>query len=380
MKVWTGTYTIKGGWSDDLPTLESKNMLILIFGAPLFAEHLDPFETLKKQFPEAHLLGCSSSGEIYQNEVLDDCLTVAVIQFETTHIKTTHHAIANSSESEKIGQAIIKELQSDDLKAVIVLSEGLNVNGSNLVRGLNHQLGQGVSLSGGLAGDGDKFTKTWTLKNGLPTKNCITAVGLYGDAIEMGYGSQGGWDPFGLERTITKSTDNVVFEIDDKPALDLYKEYLGDRAKELPASALLFPLAISPLGSDHKIVRTILAIDEKEKSLTFAGNVPQGWGAQLMTANLDRLIDGAILAGQNASLNHLGPQSSILSIAISCVGRRLVLGERAEEEVEGVLSMMNNANQIGFYSYGEISHLLPLHQCDLHNQTMTVTTLYEKTK
>lgn len=376
MDIWTGHYKLKNGWSSPFPSSDSDQTLILMFGSTEFLNHLEPFEQLKQAFPSAQFLGCSSSGEIYQDEVLDDTLTVAIIHFHHTRLKTAHRSLTDSGESEMIGRSLAKELNGHELKSVFVLSEGLNVNGSHLVQGFNEHLKQGVSLSGGLAGDADRFSKTWTLKNGLPTNNCVTAIGFYGNAIEMGYGSQGGWDPFGLERTITKSQDNVVYEIDDKPALDLYKEYLGDRAKELPASALLFPLAISPENGADKIVRTILAIDEKQKSLTFAGNVPQGWHAQLMTANVDRLIDGAILAGQHAAFDPSNDEP-VLSIAISCVGRRLVLGERADEEVEGVLSMLDNAQQIGFYSYGEISPLHQAHQCDLHNQTMTITTLKE---
>ena len=72
----------------------------------------------------------------------------------------------------------------------------------------------------------------------------MVAVGLYGEHVKLGHGSKGGWDTFGPERIVTKSDGNVLYELDDKPALALYKEYLGDRAAGLPGSALLFPLAL----------------------------------------------------------------------------------------------------------------------------------------
>ena len=103
-----------------------------------------------------------------------------------------------------------------------------------------------------------------------------------------------GWDPFGPERLITRSEGNVLYELDGKSALDLYKRYLGEHSQELPASGLRFPLSLRIPGADTRLVRTILAVDEPHQSMRFAGDVPQGAYAQLMKANFDRLIDGAI--------------------------------------------------------------------------------------
>lgn len=160
--------------------------------------------------------------------------------------------------------------------------------------------------------------------------------------------------------------------------MKLYKEYLGDRTKDLPGSAMLFPLAIRKDQNDtRQLVRTILGIDEKEQSLIFAGDMPTGYLAQLMRANFDRLITRASEAGKLAAANFI-PSQPILAIAISCVGRRLVLGERTEEEIESTLhSLPADTIQVGFYSYGELSPYTG-YSCDLHNQTMTITTLYEE--
>ena len=194
----------------------------------------------------------------------------------------------------------------------------------------------------------------------------------------MLFRSKGGWDRFGPERTVTRSEGNVLFELDGKPALDLYKTYLGERASGLPATALLFPLALrARAGEEKSLVRTILAVDESARSLTFAGDVPQGSLAQLMRANFDRLVDGA----EGAALmtrGRCGKGRSTLAVAISCVGRRLVLGERTEEELEAVGDVLpEGARVLGFYSYGEISPFAT-GRCDLHNQTMTLTTLQER--
>src|SRR5204863_489588 len=150
------------------------------------------------------------------------------------------------------------------------------------------------------------------------------------------------WDPFGIERKITNSSNNILYELDGKSALDLYKKYLGDEVKSLPGSALLFPLAIRPDQSSEPFVRTILSINEQEKAMVFAGNVPKGWYAQLMKANFDRLVDGA---GYAASLSKdvLGEKTSDLAILVSCVGRRLVLDQRTEEELEIVSQVLGKS-------------------------------------
>jgi len=263
---------------------------------------------------------------------------------------------------------------------VLVLSDGLNVNGSELVKGLNDTLGGDVVVTGGLAGDGTDFKRTWVIKDRTPIGGYVTAIGFYGDHVKLGHGSKGGWDKFGPERLVTQSKGNVLYELDGRPALQLYKEYLGNRAAGLPATGLLFPLAIRTSTSDSKVlVRTILAVDEAAQSMTFAGDIPEGVLAQLMRANFDRLVQGASEAATLAvnKQDDAATPSPTLSIAISCVGRRLVLGERTEEEIEATLDILpKGSSQVGFYSYGEISPYAS-GACDLHNQTMTLTTISE---
>jgi hypothetical protein len=169
----------------------------------------------------------------------------------------------------------------------------------------------------------------------------------------------------------------VLYELDGQSALELYKKYLGDLAKDLPGSALLFPLSLKLGKSDHPVVRTVLSVDEKNQSMTFAGDVPQGTYARLMKANFDRLVDGAVGAANNA-LQTISAPNTELAILISCVGRKLVLDQKIEEEVEGVIDVLGeNTVVTGFYSYGEISPFTPNAKCELHNQTMTITTFSE---
>lgn len=258
-----------------------------------------------------------------------------------------------------------------------MLSDGLNVNGSELVKGLSENLPAGTTLSGGLSGDGEIFGETMIVFDDVFCSKTIAAVGFYGDRLEVGCASLGGWDSFGPERLVTKSAGHVLYELDGVSALELYKRYLGDYAQWLPSSGLLFPLSVRNPEDDSSVVRTILAVDEEGQSLTFAGDVPVGCYGRLMKANFDRLIDGAVGAARNSvvPVSEGGPD---LAILISCVGRRMVLRQRTEEELEGVREVVGPASFLtGFYSYGEISPLTPDAKCVLHNQTMTITSFKE---
>jgi hypothetical protein len=258
-----------------------------------------------------------------------------------------------------------------------VISDGTFINGSELVDGLNKNNKNNVPISGGLAGDAARFEKTFTGVNEVPSQGNVSAIGFYGKDIVIGHGSLGGWDEFGQERIITRSDKNVLYEIDNKNALDLYKEYLGDYVDELPGSALLFPLSITLTGADKNLVRTILSINDEEKSMTFAGNLPEGSKVRLMKANFDKIIDASSTAAKSSYPGIKNGKPS-LAILISCVGRKLILQERTYEELEAAKEILGDeAALTGFYSYGEISPFNESVQCELHNQTMTITTFTE---
>ena len=355
---------------------DPQKSLVIVFGSSGFLESPEHMRAIGQTFSDIPMIGCSTSGEVFGSEIKDDSLVGGVLQFDWTTVKTATAPIPDPTHSFQVGQQIADELLSPDLKGVLVLSDGLLINGSELIRGLNAILPESVVISGGLAGDGDRFKQTWVIHNNVPTGGMVTAVGLYGDRIHLGHGSKGGWDYLGPERRVTRSDGNVLYELDGKPALELYKEYLGDRASGLPATALLFPLALKQDGpGDEYLVRTILAVDEAAQSMTFAGNIPQDSLVQLMRGNFDRLITGA---SEAALLTKSEDPQNTLAIAITCVGRRLVLGERAEEEIEATLDVFPpGTQQIGFYSYGELSpHANG--RCELHNQTMTLTTISER--
>ncbi|WP_203258055.1 FIST signal transduction protein [Hyunsoonleella ulvae] len=349
--------------------------LFLLFISPEFNQRDKVLKALSLKFPEAIITGCSTAGEISDVTVKDNTISLTAIELEKTTLKKVAFKIEDKNCSEKAGADIAKDLLAKDLSHVLVLSDGLNVNGAELVTGLKSKAPK-VTITGGLAADGASFNKTFVVDGAKAVDKTIIGLGFYGDSLKVGCSSKGGWDSFGIERLVTKSDKNVLYELDGKPALEIYKSFLGNEANNLPSSGLLFPLSLRTTETNAPVVRTILAVSEEDQSLTFAGNIPEGSYVRLMKANIDRLIlgaeDSAILANKELK------EDSELAILISCVGRRLVLKQLVEEEIEVVRDVVGeNPNITGFYSYGEIAPFGEFSPCELHNQTMTITTLAE---
>jgi len=366
------------GWKPTLPTIGAGwKGIVFAFGARPLVQEGALVHELRDHFKGAPLIGCSTSGEIVGEEVVDDSLIATAVSFDHTQWRTASATIAEAKSSYAVGQELARQLNDPSLRHVFVLSDGLNVNGSDLARGLASGVSEGVSITGGLSGDGANFAETWVIDPEAAGPQRVVAVGLYGDHLRVGYASMGGWKPFGPLRTITRAEGNVLYELDGRSALDLYKEYLGDHAEQLPGSALLFPIVVTGPQGGEGVVRTVLSVDEQAKSMTFAGDIPQGGTAQFMKTNVDDLVDGATDAAEG-SLTGLGGKRPELALLVSCVGRKLVMKQRIEEEVEAVRDVFGADTKItGFYSYGELCPFSQGEECRLHNQTMTITAFAE---
>jgi hypothetical protein len=359
------------GWNP-LPGFAAGANLVLVFADCEYFKSPACYIGLREKFPEALIVGCSSSGSVMGVEISDNDVVATVVKMEQASVRLASVDIEPGKGARELGNHLMDELKGADLRHVFVLSDGMQVNGSDLAQGLNLA---GVPVTGGLAGDGTRFGKTWVMANAPAKNGCIAALGFYGKATVKS-GCFAGWKEFGAQRIVTKSSGNVVFEIDGQPALDLYKKYLAEQASELPASGLRYPLSIQANATEKPLIRTLLAVDEAARSLTFAGDVPQGYFCKLMRTDLDSLIDSAGLAAQVAQ--PASQDTTGLCLVVSCVGRRLVMGQLTEEELDIVQDKLGKATSItGFYSYGELAPFSDVLQCQLHNQTMTLTTIYE---
>jgi hypothetical protein len=365
---------LAGVWQHDLEPLENAS-LVLLFGNRNYIKDIDLMADIRAHYPNAEFVGCTTSGEVVDTKIYDDSLCLTAIEFAHSSISVHSKPLIGASTRE-VAERLASELSQEGLKYVMVLSNGHEINGTDLVNGLQASLPDDILITGGLAGDGINFSETVVWHNDAIELGQIVLVGFYGDTLSFGHGCIGGWDAFGPDRTITKSESNILYELDNVPALELYKKYLGPHAEELPASALLFPLVLK-VGDKH-MTRTILNINDEDGSMIFAGDVPEGATVQLMRANTNRLIDGAEVAAEHA-LNNISPDhNNGLALLISCVGRRIVLANYCEEELAVAKDILGeNWAYTGFYSYGELSPMVNSNVCALHNQTMTITTICE---
>ncbi len=380
MKSQINYYSEANGWK----YLEQEKIdanIVLYFISPDVKDVDKVLQEIKSQYPNAQTVGLTTGGEIFNEEVSHSTVSIAAIQLENTPFQIVSLPISNITESEEIGEKLGRLINKDDLNSVMLFSDGLKTNGTGLIKGLTSVLGHDVKITGGLAGDNEKFERTKVGLNKSPEEGQTVAIAYYGNHLVYGHGSAGGWDNFGPQRLITRAEGNVLYTLDNKPALELYKRYLTEeQVKDLPGSGLLYPLSIQSSDSlKNDTVRTIVGIDEKEQSLIFAGDIPQGHMARLMMGSFDRLIDGASTAAEQACALSDSIEGDSLTLMISCIGRRLLMGQQISGEAEAVYDTLKKGSKaIGFYSYGEIAPNPSNNLCQLQNQTMTITHFGEK--
>ena len=375
MKLTSYVYDTEWSQTEGSDLINDVN-IVFVFGEREVFKQVKPYTELRKMYPNAQIVGCTSGGNILGNHMDKVSLIATAVKFDSGHVEVSVKDFTDEDNPLDISKALVSELNTDGLKHVYILSDGLYMNGSALAKGANAVL-ENVPVTGGLAGDDARFEETWVIANDVPKQRRVVAVGFYGEALQISSGCYAGWDAFGVERVVTKSKHNVVYEIDNKPALSLYKEYLGEYASELPASGLRFPIHIRATTEDLPVIRTVLGVNEEDQSITFAGDVPEGVLAKLMKTNIDGLIDGSQAAATSAVSNNDKPA---LGLVVSCIGRRLVLDQLVDEELEVLEETLGkNVSLIGFYSYGELAPFNDdIMTCELHNQTMTLTVVYEE--
>jgi hypothetical protein len=376
MRITQHKWLAAQGWESGVSANEGAQ-LVLVFGVRALLSSTAPYAGLRALYPDAEIVLCSTAGEILGSRVLDQSIVATAIRFASTAVRTVKVDLNAYDGQRAAGKALASALEGDGLRLLFVLCDGRSVNGSEFSAGLNEGLSADVPITGGLAGDYDQFSQTVLGLNAVPASDQAIGIGFYGDRLQVGHGSIGGWDAFGPERIVTRSDGNVLYELDGESALSLYKRYLGELASGLPGTALRFPLSVQVAGDPRTLVRTVLDVHEDSQSMVFAGDIPQGARVRLMNANLERLIDAAE-SSANASLVPLSGGAE-LALLVSCIGRKILLGQRVEEEVEAAQHVLGDLTAItGFYSYGELSPLGHRYGCALHNQTLTITTLAER--
>jgi hypothetical protein len=238
------------GWSDPANGSMGAN-LVLYFGTRRILADQSPYGDLKHMFPQAHVVGCSTGGQILGDDISDDTIAAVALQFEATQLRLAAEPLTGAEESRPCGERIGRKLCGEGLSGLFVLSDGLNVNGSELVAGITAAIGPRVPISGGLAGDGAQFDETLVGADCPPRSRFAAAIGFYGPYIRIGHGSAGGWDVFGPRRQVTHSSGNILFELDGEAAPISTSATSARRQKACPArlscSRCRFSIRIGPI-------------------------------------------------------------------------------------------------------------------------------------
>lgn len=365
------------GWTPEMLAAEKKDwQLVMVFGASYLLKRQALFEEIRSFYPQAIIFGCSTAGEILGSQVQDETVALTAVQFHKTSCLASQIKIDRVENSYQVGQSLVKAFPARDLLHLLVVCDGLGVNGSELVKGMSSCLPANVAITGGLAGDGLRYRETVVMCSSPGESHTVAALGFYGRQLKIRYGSRGGWDPFGPERLVNRARGNVLYEMDNHSALSLFKKYLGRQASGLPATGAHYPLYVRSKDNRMQVYRGIINISEADGSVIFGGDIPEGSYARLMKANIDRLVDGAISAAEISQIEASRPPG--LAILISCLGRKIALRQRVEEELEGIQNVMGPIPMSGFYSYGEIAPNSFGGQPEFQNLTMTVTTFSEE--
>jgi hypothetical protein len=382
MNVETVTWRGAAGWSDDLPEPDGRATLVMVFADDTVVDAPDdPLGQVHERWRGHAVAGCSTAGQFAGPSTVDGAV-VTVVRFDECEVRAVHLDLGLCGSARRAGRDLADLLDAEGLRSIMVLADGLGTDGSLLATGIA-DVCPAVDVWGALAADGSRFVDTWNVVDGATAPGMVSAVGFYGSALEIGHGRGDGWHALGPERVVTTSIGRVVHQLDGRATLTLYEDYLGPLADDLPGSGSYLPMSVRDLD-DRVVVRSPVGVDRGNGSVTMAGDVTQGSTAQLLRMSVDGLLHGAELAAKSARIDDADTEPH-LAVAFSGVGRRMSLGERADEEPETVRAAIGNAaSLVGCWTYGELGPDLDMAftgapvRHDVHNQTMTITTLRER--
>ncbi len=363
--------------------------VIMVFAAPKFKHQkvLDGITKITKSTPMA---GGTTAGEISPQGLTVNSVVVCALR--SKDITFSVGIGKNISKSEvragaQLAKSVLSSVKKKKPSTLIMFPDGLAGDGLHVIKGAQKILGESFEIVGGALGDEGAFKNTYQFYNGTVYQNTVVGLLISGAQLTTATGVRSGWEAVGNRFTCTKSKGNVVYKFGDKTALEIYKDYLGsERYKKLPAIGLEYPLGLVDEkaeieGYNYFQIRCPVGINEKDGSVTFAASIPEGKEVTLTYSSRTSIINGSKLAAHQAKKT-LGSAKPRLVMMFSCVGRKMVLGRRTNEEINVVREVFGNRVPIvGFYTYGEIGpidkRISSLQSTRWHNETVVVWVLAE---
>lgn len=323
------------------------------------------------------VFGASSGGNFIDEEIESGAIVVLLMEINPAYfiIKLTNTDQGKKTTiAEQIGNTGMAKFSKPSF---LIVSGGITTDGDEIIEGIEKACGKGTKIFGGLAADSFKMERTYVFNNNEITDNGLIALILDEEKISLGGIAIGGWRPMGIERTITSSKGNVVYSIDNEPALDFISRYAG--IKDIDSQNSLGMLLSSNFQlqlkreNKHPVMRTPMMANKEDRSIIFAGSLPEGSKVRLCLLPGFEVIEAALkdfLAYKNEQ------ESADALIMFSCAGRQMSLGPYVSEEIIGVRNLWD-APMAGFFCFGEIGRVVNGDH-EFHNMTCSLAILKEK--
>lgn len=325
------------------------------------------------------IFGSTTSGEFISPEISEGGIVIMMLDMNPAYFKIVFFETGDSSTYETSKQLGIEGQKVFANSAFIIASGWLHTDGEQIIKGIEEGFGSDVTVFGGMAGDDLALRAPMVFTYGKQSATGLVAIIIDEDKIDINGIATCGWKPIGITKTITKSSGNNVYTIDDKPALDLVVKYLGLNIDNEPGDNVVANLgAYYPLQLEREdappVMRTAMLGNKEDRSLICAGNVPQGAKVRFSLPPDFDIID-TVVAECNELKNEKQHDADAM-IMFSCISRYLSFGLMTSEEIEQVQQVWNTPF-IGFFSYGEFGKSKK-GKHEFHNNTCCVVVLKEK--
>lgn len=354
--------------------------LVMVFAAGEFAPERVLSGLKSRLSPRTSVVGCSSDTEVDSRGALRHSVSVLGLSLDGIEARTFQ--VSSGEENESRGKAAASLLGPGEPSVIVALPDVVESNGTQFLLGLQSAIGKHVPIVGGAPSVSGETAKTYTLHNGEFAIGGAAGFALYGP-VEVASAARSGYVPIGSPKVITKIDGTAILELDGKPALDVYAEYVGPRWHENVNTTTEFPLGVvdGPLGTQKqsdgliKLVRAVFRVDKERGALILGGDLSLGATVRVLRAESNDVLRGAEEA-TDLALAQLGNKPD-LALIFSCLSRRAVLGPRFREECRAAFSRLpEETPKCGFYTFGELS---PLAGVTMHHEsTFTIALLRAK--
>lgn len=328
---------------------------------------------------ELQIFGATTSGEFNSPEISEGGIVVMLLDMKVAHFRILFSETGNSSVYD-----LSRELGADGKKiyenpAFIIASGWLHTDGEKIIEGIRDGFGDDVTVFGAMAGDDLALREPLVFTYKKQSTTGLVALIIDAGKIDIKGIATCGWKPIGIAKTVTRSNGNIVYTIDDQPALDLVIKYLGLTLDHEPGESMVVNLgAYYPLQLEREnappVMRTAMLGNKEDRSLICAGTVPQGAKVRFSLPPDFDVIDTVV--EECTELKNDFSANADAVIMFSCISRYLSFGVMTSEEIERVFNVWN-APLIGFFSYGEFGRSKK-GKHEFHNNTCCVVVLKEK--